>query len=555
MCAYTPTPSEMSEAGAPTECPPIADVLLGKWCQSTMDHLNTLECLTANPNGSILGRRGELKCANFSGCNQICMNTNSGPNSGTSWSCFCPSSTCPGGSDTQVQYNDGGTCGGDEGFTFTESTNLVNINEATDGDSVLLRLDNDLANSSGSTNETAQLRFGFGSDTDVARIRVGKINEFTDVSTSDVFLAFDVDGDAVSQEVLRIWGSDDAATISGYGVSIGTTARENATVEIRPINGSSSSNILLLSNGSGAANRIFRVTQGNSTINGDDALLSNYGLSVLSDSQASVTIQGRSSDAVASLVFGDEEGPTTTLELLNPSTASTAYYLELGSSGRTGLQQESPLIVFNEGSTSTQQLASGSTITNFRFNQFISPTINGLVGGAIETVTNGATVYISDAPSGSNITFTNGPYALWVDAGSARFDGAVEVASIDTGGGVALELAAGQWTPTTNNIANLDSSSVAEGQYMRVGATVTGSIQLTVDPTTANTSTQLELDLPIASNFGATSDAAGSCGSPDIEDEVGAIRADITSDELEVLWITNSAASHELDCSFSYQII
>jgi len=155
----------------------------------------------------------------------------------------------------------------------------------------------------------------------------------------------------------------------------------------------------------------------------------------------------------------------------------------------------------------------------------------------------------------SNITFTNGPYALWVDSGTTRLDGALEVASIDTGGGTALELAAGQWTPTTNNIANFGTSSAAEGSYMRVGSVVTGSVQLTVDPTLSATSTELELDLPVASNFGATSDAAGSCGGSDVASEVAEVRADVTSDELEVIWITTSLASHEISCSFSYQII
>jgi len=58
-------------------------------------------------------------------------------------------------------------------------------------------------------------------------------------------------------------------------------------------------------------------------------------------------------------------------------------------------------------------------------NQFLAPTINGVVGGGTETVTNAATVYIDNAPSGSNITFTNGPYALLVNAGDSKFGGQV----------------------------------------------------------------------------------------------------------------------------------
>ena len=90
---------------------------------------------------------------------------------------------------------------------------------------------------------------------------------------------------------------------------------------------------------------------------------------------------------------------------------------------------------------------------------------------------------------------------------------------------------------------------------MRVGATVSGSVQITVNPTLTATSTQTELDLPVASNFGATSDVAGTCASPGIASQVAAITADATSDELEVRWIATDVTAQEMDCVFSYQVI
>lgn len=42
------------------------------------------------------------------------------------------------------------------------------------------------------------------------------------------------------------------------------------------------------------------------------------------------------------------------------------------------------------------------------------------------TITNSASLYIAGAPaSGGLVSFTNGPYSLWVDAGSSRFDGRI----------------------------------------------------------------------------------------------------------------------------------
>ena len=63
----------------------------------------------------------------------------------------------------------------------------------------------------------------------------------------------------------------------------------------------------------------------------------------------------------------------------------------------------------------TLTLTSGTTLTNQRQNQFFGPTVNGVAGGATETVTSSATMYINGAPSGSNVTFTNGPWALWLE--------------------------------------------------------------------------------------------------------------------------------------------
>src|SRR3990167_1120198 len=90
------------EAGTPENLPPIDDVLLQKFLKSLADHLNTLECLTAHPNGSVLGTHGELKCLSTSGQHFVCMNTSTGPNKGTTWVCF----------NIAVQPTTGIFCGG-----------------------------------------------------------------------------------------------------------------------------------------------------------------------------------------------------------------------------------------------------------------------------------------------------------------------------------------------------------------------------------------------------------------------------------------------------------
>jgi len=80
------------------------------------------------------------------------------------------------------------------------------------------------------------------------------------------------------------------------------------------------------------------------------------------------------------------------------------------------------VVQFRSSSQTLTFASSGSTVANQRQNQFLAPTINGVSGGATETVTDAATVYINNEPTGSNITFTNPALALWVDDGDVRFD-------------------------------------------------------------------------------------------------------------------------------------
>lgn len=83
----------------------------------------------------------------------------------------------------------------------------------------------------------------------------------------------------------------------------------------------------------------------------------------------------------------------------------------------------------------------------------------------VRTMTNVANLYIEGAPVAStNITVTNGPYSVWVDAGTSRFDGLVETQtaiSIKTGisgnGTINSNVAGNDWgifrdTSNSNNL-------------------------------------------------------------------------------------------------------
>jgi hypothetical protein len=153
--------------------------------------------------------------------------------------------------------------------------------------------------------------------------------------------------------------------------------------------------------------------------------------------------------------------------------------------------------------SATQQWATGALATQ-RSMIVRAPTI-AFVGAS--TVTDAATVAITGAPiAGANATITNA-YALWVDAGSSRFDGNVDASGgLDiTGGDLTAAGGAIDLDPTGNVTVDLDAAATmditvadneAEGafsvndaggtQYIGVQST-TGTKQLHLGAIGANT--------------------------------------------------------------------
>jgi hypothetical protein len=116
-------------------------------------------------------------------------------------------------------------------------------------------------------------------------------------------------------------------------------------------------------------------------------------------------------------------------------------------------------------------------------------------------------------------------------------------------------LAAGTWTPTLTNVANLAASTAYQCQYMRVGDTVTASCKVDIDPTLAATSTQLGISLPVASNFGAVEDCAGTAAASGIAGQVAAIIADAANDRCQLQYISGDITNQPMYLVFTYQVI
>jgi hypothetical protein len=117
-----------------------------------------------------------------------------------------------------------------------------------------------------------------------------------------------------------------------------------------------------------------------------------------------------------------------------------------------------------------------------------------------------------------------------------------------------LRTQSGTYTPTITNVANVASSTAFECQWMRVGDVVTVSGKVVVDPTAA-TLTRIRMTLPIASDFGAEEDAAGTAGNRSTTGESGVIFADSTNDEVELRFTPSDTASNTLIFHYTYNRI
>lgn len=116
-------------------------------------------------------------------------------------------------------------------------------------------------------------------------------------------------------------------------------------------------------------------------------------------------------------------------------------------------------------------------------------------------------------------------------------------------------LTSGTYTPALTNGANVAASTAFACQWLRVGATVTVSGRVDVDPTLTATDTQLGIALPVASNFAAVTDCAGTAVAPTLSGECAAILADVANDRALLQWkavdVTNAARYF----SFTYRVI
>ena len=137
----------------------------------------------------------------------------------------------------------------------------------------------------------------------------------------------------------------------------------------------------------------------------------------------------------------------------------------------------------------------------------------GVLGDLTRTNDTNVTLTLGGTPTGSLITSTSITAGWTGELSAARGGTGVNngTATITVTGNKAIVLDFGTYTPTATIVANLDSVTAYQAQYMRIGSIVHVSGLIEMDATLTATLTTCRLDLPIASNLATGADLSG-CG-------------------------------------------
>lgn len=164
-----------------------------------------------------------------------------------------------------------------------------------------------------------------------------------------------------------------------------------------------------------------------------------------------------------------------------------------------------------------------------------------------------AQVKITDLPAASTLTGAE-PVPI-VQGGATVQTTATAIAALGGGG---LTLAVGTYSPTCTpspSIMTACTPPANASQYIRVGSKVMFVLWFNAT-SSANQLGQGNISIPIASNFGAVTEATGVCtGYTNTTPSAGRIEADTTENNLRLFLNSSVAAGGPWSCTGMYAII
>lgn len=241
-----------------------------------------------------------------------------------------------------------------------------------------------------------------------------------------------------------------------------------------------------------------------------------------------LTVLGTSSAGASLLLGEDTDNGSNTAAVKAPDSIASNIVLTLPSStGTLALSTQStfptPLTVTADATTPSSVVLQEDTDNGSNTATIIAPA--SIASNRIATLqdASGTVAYTADIPTNTNA------------------------------------VTAATYTPTLNNTTNITSSSASPMYYFRYGNFVIVFGPVTVDLAATGTLTLLGMSVPIASNFGQTYDAAGTCSNAVNGSGTGqslAVIADTSNDRFSVTGPgTDGTTSIILSCLIAYKVI
>jgi hypothetical protein len=327
----------------------------------------------------------------------------------------------------------------------------------------------------------------------------GRYNFYAAGTAANVFAGTTSIGGTVGAESLRV--TSVASAVNYWNLFGNTTAggvrflSEGSDTDVNAVIGTKGAGIILFRTGGGVTDQ-FRIAHTASAVNYLQVTGNTTGL------YPSITATG--SDATVGLVLNTKGGASqqfytgNQLQFTIAHTASAVNYLQVTGAVTTG----APV------------LSAAGTDTN---------------------------IDLALTPKGTGKVTTNGGLQISKTAVTAP---------AATDGNVF----SGTYTPTLTNVTNVASSTSAVCQYIRVGDVVTVSGVIVIDPT-ATGLIQVDISLPIASNFANATNGAGTCSEADASALFGSVYASATNDRMILKGSTSISSAQSVAFSFTYRII
>lgn len=115
-------------------------------------------------------------------------------------------------------------------------------------------------------------------------------------------------------------------------------------------------------------------------------------------------------------------------------------------------------------------------------------------------------------------------------------------------------LASGVFTPTLTGVTNVASSTAYQCQYLRVGSTVTVSGRVDVTPAAAGV-TELGISLPVATNFSASTQCAGTAAPNAVAGDAGGIFGDVANKRAQLGFVASATGGRSMQITLTYRVI